>query len=74
MLNRTLPSQTMASLRGAQRSVLRPISRSPTMRVNAFWGKPTTVNKETVIAEVSTQFQRWNDALQTRDPKKVAAL
>ncbi len=74
MMNRSLPRQMTVSQRSAQRSAPRPVSRSTAVRVSArFWGKPA-VDKEAVLAEVSTQFGRWNAALQTRDPKKVAAL
>ena len=63
------------SARHAGRQVSRapaPVSRA--MVLHALWGKPATVDKEAVLAEVATQFDRWNSALQTRDPKKVASL
>lgn len=49
-------------------------SRRPAgVEVRALFGtaKP---NKEQVLAEVASQFDRWNAALATKDPKKVAAL
>ncbi|KAG1674810.1 hypothetical protein FOA52_015197 [Chlamydomonas sp. UWO 241] len=67
----------------AQRSVL---ARRPVAQVRAFMGtqskekapvarKITALKtKEETLAEVSTQFDRWNSALATLDPKKVAAL
>ncbi len=76
MLNRSLPRHASASQRGAQRSAPRPVSRCAAVRSGVstlFYSKPT-VDKEAVLAEVSTQFGRWNAALQTRDPKKIAAL
>eukprot|EP00798_Chlamydomonas_sp_ICE-L_P020347 gene20348-biopygen29117 len=67
--------------RAASRQLaMRPASARPAssrragpVKVQALFGFFKPSEKET-IAEVSTQFDRWNAALQTKDPKKVAAL
>eukprot|EP00798_Chlamydomonas_sp_ICE-L_P029674 gene29674-biopygen4297 len=74
-----------ASMNGVQRAASRQVAMRPVhtrpassrragaAKVQALFGMFKASDAE-VIAEVSTQFDRWNAALQTKDPKQVAAL
>eukprot|EP00798_Chlamydomonas_sp_ICE-L_P029680 gene29680-biopygen4302 len=77
-----------ASVNGVQRAASRQVAvrpaptrptssrRSGAVKVQALFGLfgQSKASDAEVIAEVSTQFDRWNAALQTKDPKQVAAL
>eukprot|EP00798_Chlamydomonas_sp_ICE-L_P019503 gene19503-biopygen28345 len=70
VVQRAAPRQ--ASMRSAPARPT-PSSRAATVQVRAFFGKAKPDN-EAILGEVSAQFDRWNAALQTKDPKQVAAL
>eukprot|EP00798_Chlamydomonas_sp_ICE-L_P017207 gene17207-biopygen26107 len=72
-----------ASVNGVQRAASRQVAMRPAptrpassrraVKVQALFGLFKQKESE-VLAEVSAQFDRWNAALQTKDPKQVAAL
>ena len=79
MLNSSIMQRSSLSARSQRPAAQRPVveSRRITVSVSAraTATKPSASPADkTVLADVAKQFDRWNAALATLDPKKVAAL